>query len=219
MARNRNRQHDNPGESVPRMFRNFMKNIYTAMPGIVEKYDDAKRRCEVRPALRIVFEDGKSRPRKIIRNVQVMWPRGGKFSIHFPLAKGDPVWLMFSMRGLSQFRRTHDISTPDRGSFFEEHDVVALAGFGFTDDIDYESGSVWQDDDKKRRIVIDDSVIRAQNVNSKVVVKEMEVEVDTPLAIKLKSPPGTLTHNDKNCGDTHTHQVLSADFGVTGPPV
>ena len=111
-------------------FRQSLKDIYTCMPGIVESYDDTTRRAVVRGALNIVKTDGDEVPREAIHNVPVIFPSGGGFSLTFPLGQGDPVLLVYSQRGLSEFKRSLDLSTPDADGFFAEKDAVAIPGFG-----------------------------------------------------------------------------------------
>lgn len=106
------------------------KKIHTAMPGIVESYDPASRRAQVRPALRMALTDGGAQARAALVNVPVSFPAGGGYTMTFPLAAGDNVLLVFSMRGLREWRRTFAAATPGDGNILDGADAVAVAGFG-----------------------------------------------------------------------------------------
>lgn len=93
------------------------EDIHTAMPGKVVKYYPDKQTADVQPMLkRPVFDtddnrlQGESLP--VLPNVPVIFPRGGGFIIHVPLAPGDFVWVMFSEGGTGEFRQTGQESEP-----------------------------------------------------------------------------------------------------------
>ncbi len=111
-------------------FRQLMKNINTATPGIVESYQPTVKRAVVRPALRLVKTDGTQIDRAPIANVPVLQPSAGGFMVNLPITPGDAVMLLFSQRGLAAFKKTYQNSTPTASSFFSSTDAVALPGFG-----------------------------------------------------------------------------------------
>ena len=110
--------------------RQSLKDVYTCTPGIVSAYDPATRRATVQGALTMVRTDREEVPRADIHNVPVLFPSGGGFSMTWPLQKGDPVLLVYSQRGLSEWKKTMDVSTPDLAGFFSEKDAIAIPGFG-----------------------------------------------------------------------------------------
>ena len=101
-----------------------------AVPGIVESFDPRTRRAVVRGALNVVTTNGTELQRASLVNVPVVWPSGGGYTLSFQLAVGDPVLLVYSMRGLDQWKQTHAEATPDEGVFFDESDAIAIPGFG-----------------------------------------------------------------------------------------
>ena len=110
--------------------RQGLKDLYTCMPGIVRSYDPETRRATVQGALSIVTTDGRVIDRTPVHDVPVVLPAGGGFALTFPLEPGDPVLLVYSQRGLSGFKKMHDLSAPDLDGFFSEKDAVAIPGFG-----------------------------------------------------------------------------------------
>ena len=107
-----------------------LKDIHTAMPGIVEAYDATTRRAQVRPALRLLTTNGKSVSRAPIVNAPVLFPYGARCGVLFPLAVGDSVLIIVSERGLTAFKQTFAESDPDPTRFFSAADGVILPGFG-----------------------------------------------------------------------------------------
>ena len=110
--------------------------LHTMKPGIIETYDPDTRRARVRVGLNIVTTtdtpgvDGVPMQPAPIVNVPVLTTAGSVFTMTVSLDEGDPVWVMFSERGIGDFKRTYKQANPTRGHFFEESDAVAVPGFG-----------------------------------------------------------------------------------------
>ena len=105
------------------------QHLHTAMPGLVRAYDARTLRARVQPALNamIAMPDGstEAQERVSIYDVPVQWPGGGGFVFHCDLNPGDQVWLMFSERGLGEFKRTLTIADPPPLVMFATRDAVA----------------------------------------------------------------------------------------------
>lgn len=108
----------------------FIKGLWLGCPGIIETYNPNTKRAQVRPALRMVMTDNSENQHPIINNVPVMFPSGGGFTFIIPLKKGDPVWLDFSQRGMTEFKLSYEEATPDKTGLFSIKDCVIRAGFG-----------------------------------------------------------------------------------------
>lgn len=91
-------------------------DLHTMLPGRVESYDAAKQVADVTPVVRRPIrtddDDLDHEELPVIANVPVQWPRGGGFSLHFPLAKGDHVMLVFSEAAIAQWRESGELSDP-----------------------------------------------------------------------------------------------------------
>lgn len=89
--------------------------LHTCLPAKVERYDAEKQQADVTPVLKRVYLDEDDAEQEVdypvITNVPVAFPRGGGFSLSWPLAKGDPVWLVFAERSLDGYLET-DGATP-----------------------------------------------------------------------------------------------------------
>lgn len=91
-------------------------DVHTAIPGKVKSYDAAKQTAEVIVQVRAQTpkEDGSlvAEEVPVIPNVPVQWPRGGGYALHFPLAAGDYVLLVFSEAAIGHWRETGQLADP-----------------------------------------------------------------------------------------------------------
>lgn len=94
----------------------ILNELHVAMPGRVQTYDHAKQVADVVPCVRGTIPDSEGNTiledLPVIPNVPVAWPRGGGFYLHFPLAVGDHVWLVFNSAAIAQWRATGEVSEP-----------------------------------------------------------------------------------------------------------
>ena len=127
---NRDTDYANMAQAIRFAIRQSLKELYTCMPGIVESYDAETRRAVVKGALKVVTTKKEEIEREAIHNVQVMFPSGGGFAMTFPLEQGDPVLLVYSQRGLANWKKTLGVAAPDTIGFFSEKDAFAMPGFG-----------------------------------------------------------------------------------------
>ena len=212
--RRRDTQYDNIAELLRQRDHELLLQVHTMVPGIIQSYNARKRRCSVKPALRTVWRDGQILPRKVLHNVQVVWPRGHNTSIHFALEKGDEVQILFSERGLEEWRRTHKEATPDATGWFSEKDAVVQAGFGAVAEIEaLEGDGVFQRRRRgERRVVIDsDSVMTSWWLNTRIPSPR-----SSRTSIDIESPDGA-GHSDRRPG-TSTATIDRDDLSasVTG---
>ena len=129
---NHETDYSNLAQAIRFAIRQSLKDMYTCMPGIVESYDAETRRAVVKGALKVVTTNKEEIEREAIHNVPVVFPSGGGFAMTFPLEPGDPVLLVYSQRGLANWKRTLGVAAPDIIGFFSEKDAIAIPGFGPT---------------------------------------------------------------------------------------
>ena len=129
---NRDTDYANMAQSIRFAIRQSLKDLYTCMPGIVESYDAETRRAVVKGALKVVTTNKEEIEREAIHNVPVVFPSGGGFAMTFPLEPGDAVLLLYSQRGLTNWKKTLGVAAPDIIGFFSEKDAFAIPGFGPT---------------------------------------------------------------------------------------
>jgi len=75
--------------------------LNTCMPGTVEEYDSETQKATIRFAFKRLRADTKELvSRALVDDVPIVFPRIGGRGIVFPIAKGDPVMIIFSQRSL-----------------------------------------------------------------------------------------------------------------------
>jgi hypothetical protein len=96
-----------------------MTKLHTSFPGVVESYDPATRRADIQPSLKRKMPDGKFVALPVIPNVPVRFPGTKKFTIHFPLEKGDEVEVSICERSTDVWRSSggKDIEDSDLRRF------------------------------------------------------------------------------------------------------
>lgn len=114
-------------------FTQRVKEINTAIPGIVQQYDPTTRRAVVLPALKTILTDGQEVSKAPLVNLPVLQPAAGGYIVHLPINPGDPVMLLFSQRGMDTFKLKFQESAPDNTEPFSLKDAVVLLGFGLGD--------------------------------------------------------------------------------------
>ena len=205
--------------------------LYTCLPGVIDSFEPTTRRVRVQPALNTLYTDGTYGPRPLLVNVPVMTPFADQFIMTLPLKAGNPVLLLFSMFGMTAFKKSFAVSDPHATRLFDQSDAVALPGFGsLTIEPATVTGLALQtlDGTKSIRLERDRIELHAHPTalvgKVRVIMREdrLELRVGTSLlevtetGIEITS--GTLTHNGVNIGDTHTHGgVDPGTASTTGP--
>ena len=224
-------------------------SLHTAMPGVVDSYDATTRRARVRPALRLVMtgarpgEDGEMMERALAVNVPVMWSSSGGFAGMMPLNPGDRGMLLFSERGMTEFKTTGTIATPDKSRFFSESDGVFYpCDFGIEAATPASAtAAVIQTLDGTRSMLVDTDRVELRAGDTRVTATESDIRlvcsgtleidagavqvqgrVDVQSGLDVSGGAvvqGGLQEGGKNVGATHMHTGVLTGPGITGPPV
>lgn len=112
-------------------FEDSMGSIWTACPGIVlgVSGDFSDLRATVRPSINELYADGSSEDHLEILSVPVVMPGGQNTLMSFPLAVGDTVLLVFSMRSMDNFKIGNGQPTiPNDARKFQAEDAIAIPG-------------------------------------------------------------------------------------------
>ena len=117
-------------------------HLHVAMPGKIESYDASTQTADVRPLMQRIVrsrDDDQEDIREdlpILPSVPVLWPRGGGFVFHMPLAAGDLVLLIFCDYDTNQARENGPTIVEHHGlsgavaipGFFERGDPMSVGG-------------------------------------------------------------------------------------------
>jgi hypothetical protein len=110
-------------------FEYFSDEIKTAIPCVVLAVDLKNNKVDVKPSVKQLFKDGSSIDFPTIYNVPIVFPCTKRSGVTFPIAVGDSVLCVFSMRGLDNFKRGNGYpSSPTDLRKFSMRDAVAIPG-------------------------------------------------------------------------------------------
>ena len=202
-----NRNPDSSERSLDGMLRFSMrqtiKELFISIPGLVQGYDAATRRCRVQPAVDVMLTDGSTLEQPVLDDIPVLFPGGGGFVCHFPLAEGDAVMLLFSQRGIDGFKLDYGRHDPERDVICSVKDAVAIPCFGAREPTlpAAAAGGI---------------VLSAEDGSSYLSVGPAGVEIQTPGPVSINA--SGVTHNGTNIGRTHTHGGVFPGGSNTGGP-
>jgi len=112
-----------------------LKDLHTSTPGIIVSFDAATQLATVQPAIKRIFvtrdEDREilvPSDLPILIHVPVIFPRGGGFSLTFPVKKGDECLLVFCERSIDNWHKTGKVKEPTARRFHSLSDATAFVG-------------------------------------------------------------------------------------------
>ena len=224
----------------------FQKGLWTAMPGIIQTFDAAAVTCVVQPALQglQLQPDGNSVwvNMPLLLDVPVVFPRGGGFTLTFPIAAGDEVLVVFASRCIDDWwtasgfankqaeLRMHDLSDGFAipGPFSQ---VTKISGISTTSvQLRSNDGAAYVEIASGHviNVVADVVNVTAPNVN---VVASAELKVTSPLTrfegelettgyltIRKGHPEELSMATFVSDYNTHTHSGVTVGGGHTGAP-
>lgn len=194
--------------NIKQGIKEHLKDLHTSMPGIIESFDPETQLATVQPAIKRIFKttDGETEfltPTElpVLINVPVIFPRGGGFSLTFPVAKGDECLLNFCERSIDNWHEFGTVREPGARRFHALSDAVAIVGLSSVPNKipNYDNTNVQlkKDDGSVSITILDDGTMELLASNVKVI-GDLEVTGASVLS-------ATVTSNGKDISDTHTH--------------
>ena len=207
---------------------NKLKDVHTAVPGIIHSFDKDAQTAEVQPAIQRIYTDAGAMDLPLCLDVPVHFPTGmGKFHITWPVDEGDECLLIFSERCIDRWFAQGGTQEPDEYRMHDLSDGFAIVGFNsLTRSIqDFQTDGI---------------DIRGPDRATFVTVKEDEIDVHAPTVnmsgdvcniefgqINLKGnvtasngnftkSGGQMDHDGTDVGKTHFHLIIQP---VSGAPV
>jgi hypothetical protein len=130
-----------------------LRNIHTMIPGKIESYSGHKtRKATVKPLVKFLTVDGQSLEIPPIANVPVIFPSSGKFSLLFPLKKGDGCKIEFSESGIGNFLNGKVEVDADSLARFQLTDAVCIPGLWSFKNVPDSDSSIEVDDNGNIKI-------------------------------------------------------------------
>ena len=170
-------------------------NIYTSIPGIVVGVHDSLSgmRVDVQPTIAIRNEEGDEVvDRPAIINVPLHMPVTQQGGLTYPIKKGNPVWLNFSMRGLDVWKRGNGSSqAPSDLRKFDINDCCAFPGI-------YPSGIPVNSPSSRSNSHSPDDVVLVHNIGSG---SEVEIRLKPNGDVIVNSPNNVTV----NCTDAEVN--------------
>lgn len=117
-------------EAMSSYFDYYFKDLMTAIPAIVVSADRIQESVvAVKPAVNEVTLDGRVISWPEIVDVPLIFPCSTTSAITFPIGAGDTVLLVFSMRGVDEWKRgSGGMATPQDRRNHSLQDAVAIPG-------------------------------------------------------------------------------------------
>lgn len=114
---------------------NRIKDLHTSMPGIVQSFDAQTQTATIQPVIRRVFISREGTDEILtpgdlppLINVPVQFPRGGGFSLTFPVKKGDECLIVFAERAIDNWHKFGGVRDPGARRFHSLSDATAFVG-------------------------------------------------------------------------------------------
>ena len=211
-----------------------LKDLHTAMPGIIETFNPAMQTATVQPAVKRIFKTVGSdsvvlapADLPVLINVPVVQPRGGGYSLTFPIAPGDECLLVFCERSIDIWHEKSGPQMPGAKRFHALSDATAYVGLSSKPNKvpDYDPDNVQlKKDDGTASVTIKPNQV---DVDAKTLVQVTAPTIsligDVTITGSLYSNGADFEHNGTNVGDDHTHEgsptAPSGAVSDTGGPV
>ena len=125
---------------------------------------------------------GDAVPRGLAVNVPVLWPSTSEYAVIMPLARGDRGMLVFSERGMTEFKATGQLASPDVARFFDASDAVFLpSDFGHPVSTPASStGACIQTHDGRRSVRVERDRVELYCGESYLRIDEEEIVMSAP---------------------------------------
>lgn len=115
-----------------------LRDVHTALPGRVRSYDASAQTADVVLGARRVVpaadedvDEDTSEEYPILVAVPVVWPHGGGYRLHAPLAAGDGVLVVFPESSIDRWLDSGDAGDPAVTTRHGLDGAIAIPGLGF----------------------------------------------------------------------------------------
>lgn len=122
-------------QNIKQGVENRLKDLHTAMPGIIQSFNSEEQTVTVQPAIKRIFKTLQNdieilvpSDLPILINVPINYPRGGGYSLTFPISQGDECLLVFSERSIDNWHINGGVKRPLAKRFHSLSDATAIVG-------------------------------------------------------------------------------------------
>jgi len=180
---------------------NWLRNEVDGMvPARVVSYDDTTNRATLHPIVMMGGTDGVKIKRADVFNIPVYRFGGGGLFMRFPIKEGDLGWLAANDNDISLIMQgggVEDWPNTERLHKFSDAMFFPDTLKAWVINPENAENAVWQTLDGEVCIAVGDAGVK---ISKGTVTWSL-----TDAGIAMTGPPGGLTYNGINVGDTHTH--------------
>ncbi len=234
----RQQRTNDPEASLRAIFDGLRAGIWTALPGIIQRFDAQTMACEVQIAIEIPVTDATtgdqvSVPLPLLVNCPVQFPSGGNCTLTFPVAPGDECLVVFASRCIDAWWQSGGVQEQAEPRLHDLSDGFVLLGFrskpraldgvsASTTQLRNDSGDTYVDLDPAGKIVkvkapggitLDAPMVTMTGAiavqNSGGAGTACAITGDTAFA-------GQVRANGKRIDDSHTHNGVQPGSGSSG---
>ena len=232
-------------------FSNLIKGVHTAMPCLVVAVDSnlSTQRVDVKPLINQVTRNNNFSERPLVYAVPVVFPASKRSAFTFPIAVGDVVLCIFSMRGMEAFKSGNGkTANPLDFSAYDIKDAIAIPGlFPFSAAVNNPSArtlphntldasvthNIGQGSECELRLLANGDI--KITTPGKITVQSDTAEVIASSSVGITSPSttingdltvtgstslgATVTSSGKDISNTHKHSGVQSGGANTGNPI
>lgn len=188
------------------------RNMWTALPGIIETVDLTKLICTVQPAIKVLVFDqddnGQHVQLPILPDVPLVFPRGGGYTLTFPVKPGDECLVILSARAIDNWWQAGGVQPAFDSRMHSLSDGFALVG-----PFSQPQRPQAQVSTTAPRLTSDDGSVFVE-VNDSIG----QVTVKTPTQVVLDSPRVVITGQlvVQNAHGASDAGVITGELNVSG---
>ncbi len=201
----RKERFEDPQVALLAALQGWQSELHTAMPGIIQSFDPAKKTCTIQPSIqyKMINPDGTKTwlTLPLLLDCPVVFPSGGGYTLTFPVAQGDECLVIFAERCIDAWWQSGGIN---QQAVFRMHDLSD--GFAFVG-----ASSVPH---VQPNISVNSAQLRSNDGATFVELKSGTVNITAPTDVNVTAG-GTATLKATHVV-IHASQSLAQDVGGYG---
>jgi hypothetical protein len=214
----RERFHD-PQEALRAALGGHQSQVWTALPGIIQKVDVDKMTCEVQPAIQAQQTTPENKRidenLPLLPDVPLHFPSGGGYTVTFPVKEGDECLVIFAARCIDNWWQEGGIQPQFELRMHDLSDAFAIPKVWSQktkiNNISTTNAQL-RSDDGTRFVEIDTPNKKIRSVTDTVIIEldssSGKVTVTAPTEVHVQCPLVTLS------GDLHVSGAVIAGYST-----
>ena len=205
-------------EALRASFDYLTADMYTTIPGIVVSVTNQdENRVVVQPAINLVSHDMfEVSERPPVMDVPYITPQSIQGGLSFPVQAGDPVTLVFSMRGLDTWKAGNGYpTTPSDRRKFDIRDCVAVPGlFPFSENPNNPGKHVLAHD--SRDVVLVHNLGSGQEAEVRIKFGSGDIEINAPQSnVKVVCQNASVDAEKKISYNATDYEITCVNYKLT----